>query len=199
MVQGYVLYPKKGELNSNARLAQALDTLLAQFTEQNKKVEESAIKLFHSPIGVSRTELRPDFQPEFPNAPAIIPVETAAQLVIYNNPFLTKGHFGDDFKEYRPVVQKGILVSEKEYDQLKNLYLEIFQETKPYSNSFSQSKAVGNYLKVLKKYNAAPKKINSGDLLGKSMAYSVAMSTGFDNSGEDLVSKYTLSGWEKAK
>lgn len=198
MSQGFVIFPKKGEINSNARLARSLDSLLAQVTHQNKFTENALRDYFKSPLGSSKTELKPDFRPQFPNAPAVIPVETASQLVVYNNPFLDKGTFTEDYEHLYPAVQKGILISESEYEDIKKLYQDIYKETRPYAKNFSASKAIRAYQKVLKNSRAANKTI-AHKFPEKSMAYSIAAATGFDNSGEELMSKYTLSAWKRSK
>lgn len=198
MSQGFVIFPKKGEINSNARLARSLDSLLAQVTHQNKFTENALRDYFKSPLGSSKTELKPDFRPQFPNAPAIIPVETASQLVVYNQPFLDKGTFTEDYEHLYPAVQKGILISESEYEDLKKLYQAIYMDTRPYAKNFSPAKAIRAYQKVLKNSRPANKAFASSFPV-KSMAYSVAAATGFDNSGEELLSKYTLSAWKRSK
>ncbi len=198
MSQGFVIFPKKGEENSSALLAKSLDSLLAQVTYQNRENDKELTKYFKSVSGSSNTEFRRDFASQFPNAPAAIPVETAASLISYNNPFLTDGTYDEQFKNFYPAVQKGILLSESEYDRLRKIYLEIYQETKPFSPDFSQSKAVNAYLNVLKKNNISDD-FKKRELNNKAMAYSVAYTTGFDNAGEELLSKYQLKGWKKSK
>ncbi|MFN3022009.1 type VI secretion system protein TssR domain-containing protein [Chryseobacterium sp. TY3] len=198
MTQGFVIYPKKGEINSNARLAKSLDSLISQVTHQNTFTENVLRDYFQSPFGSSKTELKAEYRPQFPTAPILIPTETASQLIVYGNPFLTKGNFSDDYEHLFPVIQKGILISELEYEDLKKLYQEIYQETMPYKPDFSPSKAINTYLRILKNSSTA-NKANASAFRQKSMAYSVAVSTGFDNSGEEILSKYMLTGWKKSK
>ena len=199
MWQGIVIYPKKGEFNSNSLLSKSLDTLLSQASTQNKILEMSLTKYFQSPMANTKTEVKADFKTEFSEAPVPLPSETSAQFVKYDHPFLVKGTYSEDFKNYYPLVQKGVLVSEEEYDRLRNMYNEIYEETLSYSPSFNQRSAVSSYLKVLKKYNLTPEKLKAGDLKDKSMSNTVAMTTGFDNSAEELLSKYNIVGWKKSK
>lgn len=199
MTQGFVIFPKKGEINSSAFLAKSLDSLLNQVTHQNRENDRTLTNYFKSVVGASKTEFRKDFSGQFPDAPSKIPVETAAQLVTYSNPFLAKGTYNDNFKDYYPAVQKGILLSEEEYDKLRKLYLEIYQETQPYHPDFEQSKAINAYLKVLKKNDISTEGFKKSNFKKKAMAYSVAFTTGFDNAGEELLSKYELRGWKNGK
>ncbi|MBF8458381.1 VWA domain-containing protein [Kaistella sp. G5-32] len=199
MWQGFVIYPKKGDFNSSALLSKSLDSLLSQATAQNKFLEKSLTKYFQSSLANTRTEIKPDFRSEYSDVPAPLPTETSSQFVKYDNPFLTKGTYTDDFKNSFPVVQKGILISEPEYNRLRNLYEEIYKETFSFSKTFSQSSAVNAYIKILKKYNLSTEKLRSSDLKTKSMAYSVGLSTGFDTSADEILSKYMLAGWKQSK
>lgn len=199
MAQGFVLYPRKGEINSSNLLSKSLDSLFSQVIDYNKTVEISLTNYFKSPVGSSKTTLRPDFRNQFSSASAIIPAETSAQLITYNNPFLTRGTFSDEFKENYPGVEKGILLSESEYDRLRNLYQEIYQETKSFSADFNQGSAINSYLNILKKHYSGDTKFDKSTHKNKSMAYSVAVSTGFDNSSEEMLSKYDLNAWKQSK
>jgi hypothetical protein len=197
MSQGFVVFPKKGELNSSNLLVKSLDSLLVQVTDYNKTVNTSLKNYFKSSVGSSKTTLKPDFRNQFSDAPATIPTETTAQLISYENPFITKGTYSDEFKESYPAVEKGILLSESEYDKLRTFYQEIYQETKSYSPDFHQESAVNSYLNVLQKYYSGEGKFDKAKLRNQSMAYSVAVSTGFDNASEETLSKYKLSGWKQ--
>lgn len=199
MSQGFVIFPKKGEINSNALLAKSLDSLISQVTHQNKETDKTLNNYFKSVVGASRTEFRKDFALQFPDAPHHIPVETASNLVAYNNPFIAYGTYDNNFSEYYPAVQKGILISEKEYDQLRKMYEQIYLKTESFSPSFSPRKAIREYLKVLKQYSIAGDDFKKSTFNKNTMAYSVAYTTGFDNSGEELLSKYQLRGWKKTK
>lgn len=199
MSQGFVVFPKKGEINSSNLLVKSLDSLLVQVTDYNKTVNLSLKNYFKSTVGSSKTTLKPDFRDQFADAPALIPTETASQLIGYENPFLTKGTYSDEFKESFPAVEKGILLSESEYDRLRAFYLEVYQETKSFSPTFSQESAINSYINVLKKYYSGDVKFDKSKLRNQSMAYSVAVSTGFDNAAEETLSKYKLSGWKQSK
>lgn len=199
MWQGFVIYPKKGDFNSSALLSKSLDSLLSQATKQNKILEVSLTKYFQSAIANTKTEVKPDFRSEYSDVPIPLSTETSAQFVKYDNPFLVKGSYSDEFKNAHPVVQKGILISESEFDGLRILYEEIYKETLTFSKNFSQSNAVNAYIKVLKRNNVSAEKLSSSVIKNKSMAYSVALSTGFDTSADEILSKYMVSGWKESK
>lgn len=199
MVQGYVIYPKKGDINTHALLVKSIDSIVAQVTHENKQVDASLKEHFKSNIGVSKTELKPEYRYSYLDAPNPIPYEAASQFLVYEYPFLVEGKFKPEMRDYSPGVEKGILVSSAEYDQLRDFYRKIYQETILNNRNFSQSSAVSAYVKLLKQnYNSLrdfPKKT----LYEQPMSYSVAMSTGFDNSNEELMAKYMLKGWKKNK
>lgn len=199
MVQGFVIFPKKGDVNTHQLLVKSIDSIVSQVTYENKRIDASLKEHFKSNIGVSKTELKPEYRYLFSEAPNPIPYEAASQLLVYEYPFLVGGRFKPEMKDYNPGVEKGILVSSAEYDQLRDLYRKIYQQTILDNRNFSQSKAVSAYLKILKdNYNSLndfPKRT----LYEQPMAYSVAMSTGFDVSNEELMSKYMLKGWKKNK
>ena len=199
MVQGYVIYPKKGDINTHALLVKSIDSIVAQVTHENKQVDASLKEHFKSNIGVSKTELKPEYRYSYLDAPNPIPHEAASQFLVYEYPFLVEGKFKPEMRDYSPGVEKGILVSSAEYDQLRDFYRKIYQETILNNRNFSQSSAVSAYVKLLKQnYNSLsdfPKKT----LYEQPMAYSVAMSTGFDNSNEELMDKFKLKGWKKNK
>lgn len=74
----------------------------------------------------------------------------AAQLINYGNPFLVKGYIPKDLKDYEPAIEKGILISETEYDNLKAFYTEVYKNTEADRPNFNQAKAVKEYVKLLK-------------------------------------------------
>lgn len=199
MAQGFVVYPRKGEINSSNLLVKSLDSLIVQVTDYNKTVATSLTNYFKSAVGSSKTTVKPDFRNQFSDAPSPIPTETTTQLITYNNPFITKGTFPDQFKESYPAVEKGILLSETEYDKLRAFYQEVYQETKSFTTTFSQRSAINSYLNTLKKYYSGDTKFDKSKLRNQPMAYSVAVSTGFDNAAEETLSTFKLSGWKQSK
>ncbi len=54
-------------------------------------------------------------------------------------------------------------------------------------------------MKVLKKNDISTEGFKKSNFKKKAMAYSVAFTTGFDNAGEELLSKYELRGWKNGK
>ncbi|MFC3161045.1 hypothetical protein ACFOEQ_23765 [Chryseobacterium arachidis] len=112
---------------------------------------------------------------------------------------MVKGYIPSELKEYKPGLEKGILISETEYDNLKLFYNEVYKNTQADKPDFSQGRAIREYVKLLKKYNPTIKFVDKGELYKQPMSYAVGASTGFDLSEEELMTKFMLKGWKKSK
>ncbi len=198
MTQGFVIYPKKGEMASNNLLAKAMDSITAQVTYENKEVDASLTKYFKSKVGVSKTEIKPNFRGLFPGAPSPVPAEFASNFVTLDNPFLLKGQIDKNLK-YSPLIDRGILISSEEYENLRQLYLSIYHETIIKNRDFNQSVAIKRYMKILQHNYTTLKEFQPKDLSKKTMAYAIASSTGYDAYNEDIMTQYTLASWRKKK
>lgn len=199
MAQGFVIFPKKGDIATPGYLKKSVDSLIAQVTLDNTTLDKSLNDYFHSSVGAGRTDVDLKYKYLYPGLTNPVPAGIAAQLINYGNPFLVKGYIPKELKDFKPGLEKGILISEAEYDNLKSFYTEVYQKTGAERADFSQAKAVREYVKLLKKYNPTLKFLDKGDLYKQPMSYSVGVSTGFDNSEEELMSKYMLKGWKKSK
>ena len=199
MSQGFVIFPKKGDIGTPGYLKKSVDSLIAQVTLDNETLDKSLNKSFHSSVGAGRTDVDVKYKYLYPGLTNPVPAGIAAQLINYGNPFLAKGYIPQELKDFKPGLEKGILISETEYDNLKAFYTEVYMKTGAERADFSQSRAVREYVNLLKKYNPTIKFLDKSDLYEQPMSYSVGVSTGFDNSEEELMSKYKLKGWKKSK
>ncbi|MDN3694528.1 type VI secretion system protein TssR [Chryseobacterium tructae] len=82
---------------------------------------------------------------------------------------------------------------------MKAFYSEVYRNTAPDKPDFNQSRAIKEYVRLLKKYNPTIKFLDKGDLYELPMSYAVGMSTGFDLTEEEIMAKYKLKGWRKSK
>lgn len=199
MSQGFVIFPKKGDIATPGYLKKSVDSLIAQVTLDNEMLDKSLNDYFHSSVGAGRTDVDLKYKYLYPGLTNPVPAGIAAQLINYGSPFLVKGYIPKELKDFKPGIEKGILISEAEYDNLKAFYTEVYQKTGAERADFSQSKAVKEYVNLLKKYNPTVKFVDKGELYEQPMSYAVGISTGFDNSEEELMSKYKLKGWKKSK
>lgn len=199
MSQGFVIFPKKGDVATPGFLKKSVDSLIAQVTVDNQNIDKSLNNYFHSSVGAGKTEVDLKYKYLYPGLTNPVSAGIAAQLINYGNPFLVKGYIPKDLKDYEPAIEKGILISETEYDNLKAFYTEVYKNTEADRPNFNQAKAVKEYVKLLKKYNPTIKFLDKGELYELPMSYAIGMSTGFDLSEEELMAKYKLKGWKKSK
>ncbi|AZA92604.1 Uncharacterised protein [Chryseobacterium nakagawai] len=199
MSQGFVIFPKKGDIATPGFLKKSVDSLIAQVTLDNQNVDKSLNEYFHSSVGAGKTDVDLKYKYLYPGLTNPVSAGIAAQLINYGNPFLVKGYLPKELKEITPSIEKGILISESEYDNLKAFYSEVYRNTEPDKPGFSQSKAIKEYVKLLKKYNPTIKFLDKGDLYELPMSYAIGMSTGFDLSEEEILAKFKLKGWRKSK
>ncbi|MGV0919440.1 hypothetical protein ACTS94_03475 [Empedobacter falsenii] len=127
-----------------------------------------------------------------------MPAEFSSQFVTIDHPFLIKGEIQNDLK-YSPLIDRGILISSEEYENLRQLYLSIYHETIIKNRDFNQSTAIKRYMKIVKDNYTTLKEFQAKDLSKKTMAYAIATSTGYDTYNEDIMTKYTLNDWRKKK
>ena len=198
MAQGFVIFPKKGDVTTPGYLKKSLDSLIAQVTLDNTSIDNSLNDYFHSSVGAGKTEVDFKYKYLYPGLTNPVPAGIAAQLINYGNPFLAKGYIPKELMDYKQGMEKGILISETEYDQLKAFYSEVYANTGAARTDFKQARALREYIKLLKKYNPTLKFMDKGELYKQPMSYAVGVSTGFDNSGEEKMSNFILKGWKKS-
>ena len=198
MAPGFVIFPKKGDIATPGFLKKAVDSLISQVTSDNIMIDNSLNDHFHSSVGAGKTDVDFKYKYLYPGLTNPVPSGIAAQLINYGNPFLVRGYIPKDLKDHKPGIEKGILISETEYDNLKAFYTEVYNKTGAERTDFKQARALKEYIKLLKKYNPTLKFLDKGELYEQPMSYAVAISTGFDNSEEELMSNYKLKGWKKS-
>ena len=199
MAPGFVIFPKKGDIGTPGFLKKAVDSLIVQVTADNIMIDNSLNEKFHSSVGAGRTGVDFKYKYMYPGLTNLVPFGIAAQLINYGNPFLVKGYIPKDLKDLKSGMEKGILISEAEFDQLKAFYTEVYEKTGAARTDFKQARALREYVKILKKYNPTLKFLDKGELYEQPMSYAVGVSTGFDNSEGELMSKFKLKGWKKSK
>ena len=199
MSQGFVIFPKKGDVATPGYLKKSLDSLISQVTLDNTSIDTSLNDYFHSSVGAGKTDVDFKYKYLYPGLTNPVPSGIAAQLINYGNPFLAKGYIPQELMNYKQGIEKGILISEAEYDQLKSFYSEVYTNTGAARADFKQSKALKEYVKLLKKYNPTLMSLEKSELYKLPMSYTIGVTTGFDNSDEEKMSKYILKGWKEPK
>ena len=199
MTQGFVIYPKRREANNNSLLVKSLDSLLKQVTHENVFTQKSLTSYFKSEVGSNKTLLDGRYIFMFPGAPNPIPVPISSQLITYDFPTVASGYIPVEFRKSFEGVNKGILISESEYENLRKMYNEIYKATEPDNKNFKQNKAIKKFLKIVNEYNPQIEKGSKSQLYAKPMTYSVALITGLDNSNESIMADIPLADWRKEK
>lgn len=198
MSQGFVIFPKKGDIAAPGYLKKSVDSLIAQVSLDNEIIDQSLHKNFHSSVGAGHTDVDFKYKYLYPGLTNPVPHGIAAQLINYGNPFLVKGYIPIELRDYKQGLEKGILISDKEYDQLKSFYQEVYENTGAARTDFKQARAVKEYIKLLKKYNPTLEFAKDTDINEQPMAYAVGISTGFDLTEEEMMAKYKLKAWRKS-
>lgn len=198
MTQGFVLYPKRRETNNNALLMQALDTLLTQLTHENIQTKQSLLSYFKTEAGSNKTVLHGRHSYKFSGAPVPLPASVSAQLIGYNYPMLVPGYIPVELRT-SAAAQKGILISETEYENLRKMYSEIYRRTAPDTKDFRQSRAVSKFVQVITEYAPTIEGLSAADLYAKPMSFAVARSTGLDVSDDPLMNQLTVADWKNKK
>ncbi len=151
MVQGFVIYPKKGEVMPPGMLKRNFDTLLQQVIADNKRTIQSLRTYFKSNIGINKTLLVPDFK-MFGNITN--PVNTAFIKQVINTP---NGFFIPAFTQRRntdSIFNYGILLSEEEYDRIQLYFTEIYKLSGAGKEKFDKDKAIKKYGHFLQAYSS---------------------------------------------
>jgi len=200
MSQGFVVFPKKGDVANPGMLKKAVDSLLQQVAYGNNVINNSLGGYFHSKVGVAKTELDLSYGYKFPGLLNPISTDIAEQLVNQEQPFLTTGYISPKLiNDYGSELEKGILISDEEYDNLSLFYKEVYEKSGAAKSNFNQKNAIKAFIKLVKKYNPTIKRYEKGNLLKQPMAFSVGLTTGFDTTDDELMLADNLKNWKNSK
>lgn len=197
MTQGYVIFPKKGEVMLSNYLKSSLDTLTQQVTLDNQKIDLALNSYFRSAIGIDNTTLLKEYQPLFSKADSLVPARIASQLIDENTAFLIKGHLPDTWLESQRRVEKGLYLNEQEFDQLHNYYMKIHSDIFS-RKKFSRKKAIEAYMKIVMQRDPVLDEKYKKKIYKQTMAYTLAHNIGFVST-DSLMVNYTLKKWKRKK
>ncbi|HZH72129.1 MAG TPA: type VI secretion system protein TssR domain-containing protein [Mariniphaga sp.] len=198
MTQGFVIFPKKGDAMQAGVLKSAIDTLLVQVTDDNKKIDSTLTRYFRSEIGVNNTRLAAPYFNLFSLADQLIPTQVAASLLNHNASFLIEGQFsGVQDSIQQSQIKQGILLSEQEYEQLRSFYTIVHRSVLS-EDKFRKRKGLRAYLKVVSDNTPTLKRIKRRKLKRMPMSELVKFTTGFSMSRDSLMNM-TPKEWIKSK
>ena len=193
MTQGYVIFPKKGEMMPINILKSSIDSLLGQITFDNKHIDQSLTTYFRSDIGVKKTSLYDKYKDTLTLPKKRIPPAMASGFLGKDNSFLFKGYL------YAPerAGENGILLSEQEFEQLHHYYTLLHSKVGN-EKKFNRRKAIRYYVRFVKKLNPAINKRSRGRIYKQTMAETIAWQTGMNAPQEPLMNR-SLREWKNNK
>ena len=193
MTQGYVIFPKKGEMMPINILKSSIDSLLGQITFDNKHIDQSLTTYFRSDIGVKKTSLYDKYKDTLTLPKKRIPPAMASGFLGKDNSFLFKGYL------YAPerAGENGILLSEQEFEQLHHYYTLLHSKVGN-EKKFNRRKAIRYYVRFVKKLNPAINKRSRGCIYKQTMAETIAWQTGMNAPQEPLMNR-SLREWKNSK
>jgi hypothetical protein len=186
MTQGFVIFPKKGETMQAGILKSAIDTLLVQVTNDNKRIDSTLTKYFRSEIGVNNTRLAKVYSNLFPMSDKLIPTYIASSLLNQNTSFLINGILTGKQGSLLPITKHGILLNELEYEQLRSFYTNVYKRVLS-KDKFRKRKGLRTYLKMVSESTLTLKKIKRKKLKKMPMSELIKITTGFQLTGNSLM------------
>jgi hypothetical protein len=197
MTQGFVIFPKKGETMQAGVLKTAIDTLLVQVTNDNKKINNTLTKYFRSEIGVNNTRFAELYTNLFPFTDKLIPAAIASSLLNQNSSFLIDGVLTGKQDSLQSMTKRGILLNELEYEQLRSFYTNVYKSVLT-KDEFIKRKSLRTYLKIISKSTLTLKKTKRNKLKKMPMRDLVRITTDFPLTGNTLMDM-TPKEWIKSK
>lgn len=196
MTQGFVIFPKKGEMMQAGILKTAIDTLLAQVTNDNKRIDNTLTRYFRSEIGVNNTRMAAAYGSLFPIPDELIPTTIASSLLNQNTSFLIDGVFITGEQGSLPqVTRNGILLNGLEYEQLRSFYTKVYKRVLS-KNKFRKRRSLRIYRKVISRSTPTLRRIRKRKLRKIPVSELVKISTGFQLTGNALMNM-TAKEWIK--
>lgn len=199
MTQGFVIFPKKGDAMQAGILKSAIDTLLVQVTNDNKKTDSTLTRYFRSEIGVNNTRLAEMYSSLFPSTNKLIPTSIASSLLNQNASFLIDGMFvGEQDTILGGLTKSGILLNELEYEQIRSFYTNVYKQTIPAKGNLSKRECLRIYLNLVSESVPTLKKISRRKLKKMPMRELTRMTTGF-SLAENPLMDLSAKEWIKNK
>jgi len=181
MTQGYILFPKKGDVLLPGLLKNNFDSLLQQIIQDNQNVTHSLNQYFKSNIGVNNTDLKKQYSRYDDKVPSPISVGFASSFININNGFFIPGFLKQTSpKDYVQPINFGVLLTETEYDKQAFYFDKVFKLSGAAKEKFHKRKAIRKYTSFLKKYtDEFGKKLSRGKIKSLHPNEALAVFTGF--------------------
>lgn len=197
MTQGYIIFPKKGEIMLANYLKSSLDSLTKQVTLDNQRIDRALNTYFRSSIGIDNTTFLKEYRPLFSKADSLVPGRIASQLLDQHTAFLIKGHIPHTWLKNPDGVEKGIYLNEHEFDQLYSYYMKIHARVFE-GKKFNRRKAIKTYIKLATQRDPTQDHKHKKKLSKQTMAYTIANNIGFVST-DSLMVTCALKKWKRKK
>ena len=193
MTQGFVAFPRKGEIMPVSVLKSAIDSIIRQVTEDNEHTDSSLTAYFRSEIGVNNTLLSDIYKEHIPFSGKKLPTAVTSGCLNKENVFMTKGYLS----AASDVEETGILLNEYEYEQLLLFYCKIYDEIGS-NKKLNKRGAIRRFVNLVKKYNPSCRKLTNNDIYYRKMSEIIGLQTGFYIDEKNMMNK-TLYEWKNSE
>ena len=186
LIQGGVVFPTKGSVNSNQSMSIALRRFVQETnTDINTQINslDSAFRL----TGISRKNLTPLAESSLQQ-----PIgETVGDHMPHNAfKYYSAANISSDVvKNNRDALQYAIVLNEMEYKQIVDIFSMMLGENLQPDESSFRRKLVSNYTDLPKKLLGL--KVSSGDIKNMTLAGYIKMVTGLPT-GNEMLNQYTV-------
>lgn len=199
MVQGFVLYPKKGEVMPSGMLKKNFDSLLHQIIIDNRKITRSLRTYFKSNIGINNTEIYPQFH-MFPGVKNPVPTEFVKAIINNKNNFFIPAYAPLHTGIPDSIINYGVLLTEAEYDRIAFYFNKIYKSSGAGKEKFRRKRGVRNYIGFMRSYLAKhgdqSRKIKTANLTASE---ALKLFTGYAGKTDSLIQNMTLGNLKASK
>jgi hypothetical protein len=195
MIQGFVLFPKKGEAMQPRALKQNFETLLEQIVADNKKINSTLRSYFRS-IGIKTTFIKEPFSNYFDSVPTLLPDNFSKSFINEQNGFFIPAYIqGKVFYTAAQIPEYGIFLSEDEYDRVIQQFYSIYQSTIA-TEVFRRRRAYRRYRSIVKSFMKENKITSKTPITQMTAAETLYLLTGYV-SADSLSNNITISSFKK--
>jgi|GEM_PF-200027 len=196
MSQGFVLFPKKGEITPPGMLKKYFENLMLQIVNDNQKIN-ATLRTYFKKIGIKNTRLNAGYDSYFDNA--LYPLPNALVTAFADE---QKGFFIPAYTTDKPLqegssgLDYGLLLSQEELEKQIYQFEDIYRQTSAFE-TFNQKKACRKYRKFISTFTRTNGIIPLKKPKEMTLAESLYLLTGFI--GKDSLSNNLKLGQLKNK
>lgn len=187
LIQGGVVFPTKGTVNSNQSMTIALRRFLKQ-TDQDINTQTSSLDSAFRLTGIAHKNLSPAVEALLPKPNT----EDVADHMPHNAfKYYSAANFSTDAVKNNPNnLQYALILNAMEYKQIMDVFSQMLGENLQQDQSSFRSKLVKNYTRIPKQLLGL--KISTGDIKSMSLAAYIKLVSGLPINNE-LLNKYKVA------